>query len=99
MAAAALCTLLAVEAHTSRGPSEARVMSPSELSSAQPGPIRVGGRVIDVAGAQLVLAWTLARPAVTSVIVGASRPEQVVKNAESVAIELAPDVLERLDTL
>ncbi len=31
-------------------------MSPSELSSAQPGPIRVGGRVIDVAGAQLVLA-------------------------------------------
>jgi aryl-alcohol dehydrogenase-like predicted oxidoreductase len=48
---------------------------------------------------QLVLAWTLARPAVTSVIVGASRPEQVVKNAESVAIELAPDVLERLDTL
>ena len=48
---------------------------------------------------QLVLAWTLARPAVTSVIVGASRPEQVVKNAESVAIELAPEVLERLDTL
>ncbi len=48
---------------------------------------------------QLVLAWALAKPAVTSVIVGASRPEQVVKNAESVAIEPGPEVLEQLDNL
>ncbi len=48
---------------------------------------------------QLALAWALSRPAVTSVIVGSSRPEQVVKNVEAAEIELSPDVVERLDAL
>jgi aryl-alcohol dehydrogenase-like predicted oxidoreductase len=48
---------------------------------------------------QLVLAWGLSRPAVTSVIVGSSRPEQIVKNAEAAAVELPEDVLRRLDAL
>ena len=48
---------------------------------------------------QLVLAWGLSKPAVTSVIVGSSRPEQIVKNAEAAAVELPGDVLRRLDAL
>ena len=48
---------------------------------------------------QLVIAWALSRPAVTSVIVGASRPEQVTGNAEASTIELSADLLERLDTM
>jgi aryl-alcohol dehydrogenase-like predicted oxidoreductase len=49
--------------------------------------------------AQLVIAWALSKPAVTSVIVGASRPEQVTGNAEASTIELSADLLERLDAL
>ena len=48
---------------------------------------------------QLVLAWVLSRPAVASVIVGASRPEQVVKNGAAIDIDIPRDVAERLETL
>ena len=48
---------------------------------------------------QLVLAWALSKPAITSVIVGCSRPDQVVKNAEAVDISLSQDILEHLDSL
>ena len=48
---------------------------------------------------QLALAWALSKPAVTSVIIGASRPEQVVQNAQAVDVKLASDVLEQLDSL
>ena len=48
---------------------------------------------------RLVLAWALSKPAVTSVIVGASRPEQVARNAEAAAVELSADLLGRLDAL
>lgn len=49
--------------------------------------------------AQLVVAWALARPVVTSVIVGSSRPEQVVKNAAAVNIKLSADTVQQLDSL
>ena len=49
--------------------------------------------------AQLALAWALSRPAVASVVVGASRPEQAVSNAAAADIRLAPDVVARLDAL
>ena len=48
---------------------------------------------------QLTLAWTLANPVVTSVIVGASRPEQVAKNAEAVDLKVPPELLEQIDKL
>ena len=48
---------------------------------------------------QVVLAWALSKPAVTSVIVGSSRPEQVAKNAAAADIELPPEIIERLDDL
>ena len=46
---------------------------------------------------QLVLAAVLSKPVITSVIVGSSRPEQVVKNAKAVDIELSPEILEQID--
>ena len=48
---------------------------------------------------QLALAWVLSRPAVASVIVGASRPEQVVTNGAAVDIELPRDVSDALERL
>ena len=47
--------------------------------------------------AQLALAWCLRRPEVTSVIVGASRPQQLHENAEASGIELDPDTVARID--
>ena len=48
---------------------------------------------------QLVLAWVLSRPSVASVIVGASRPEQVEKNAAAVDIDLPADAATALEQL
>ncbi len=49
--------------------------------------------------AQLALAWCLKNPNVSTVITGASRPEQVHENMKAldVARQLTPDVLQRLD--
>jgi aryl-alcohol dehydrogenase-like predicted oxidoreductase len=51
--------------------------------------------------AQLALAWCLKNPNVSTVITGASRPEQVVENmkAEDVLQRLSSDVMERVDTV
>ena len=46
---------------------------------------------------ELALAWALSKPAVTSVIVGCSRPDQVVANASVADAEIPADVLERLE--
>ena len=46
---------------------------------------------------QLVIAWALSKPVITSVIVGSSRPEQAIKNAEAVEIELSPEIVEQLE--
>lgn len=47
--------------------------------------------------AQLAIAWTLQNPAVTSAIVGASRPEQVKENARAAGVQLQQDLLDRID--
>jgi voltage-dependent potassium channel beta subunit len=49
--------------------------------------------------AQLAIAWCLTNPHVSTVITGASRPDQVTENmkATDVADRLTPDVLERID--
>jgi 1-deoxyxylulose-5-phosphate synthase len=47
---------------------------------------------------QIVLAWVLSKPAITSVITGASRPEQVALNAKAVTIKLPQEVLDELDS-
>ena len=54
---------------------------------------------LEVSVPQLLIAWTLSRPQITSVIVGASRPEQVQSNAEATKIELSAEVVSQMDEL
>lgn len=49
--------------------------------------------------AQLALAWLLYQPAVSSVIVGAKRSDQLAENLSAVDIEITQDELARLDTV
>ena len=49
--------------------------------------------------AQLALAWALREPNLASVIVGASRPEQVADNAAASGIELDGETLSRIDAI
>jgi voltage-dependent potassium channel beta subunit len=51
--------------------------------------------------AQMALAWCLKNPNVSTVITGASRPEQVTENMKAleVAEKLTPDVMERLEAI
>ena len=53
----------------------------------------------DVSAAQVALAWTLGRPGVTSLIVGARTEEQLADNLAAVHLELADDERARLDAL
>jgi voltage-dependent potassium channel beta subunit len=54
---------------------------------------------LDATLAQLALAWTLKNPHVSSVITGATRPEQVIENmkASLVADKLTPDIMEHIE--
>jgi aryl-alcohol dehydrogenase-like predicted oxidoreductase len=53
------------------------------------------GRGVSVA--QVALAWLLHQPQVTSVIVGAKRPEQLADNIGATEVQLSPDELARID--
>ena len=54
---------------------------------------------LDMTLAQLAIAWLLHRQGVSSVIVGASRPEQVDENVAAVGRELAPADMATIDEL
>lgn len=49
--------------------------------------------------AQVALAWLLHRPAVCTVIAGATRPEQVSANARAAEVQLNPEEVEELSAL
>ena len=49
-----------------------------------------------VSMAQVALAWLLAQPAVTAVIAGASRPEQISANAAAASLQLTDDECAKL---
>ncbi len=49
--------------------------------------------------AQLAIAWVLANPAISSAIIGASRPEQVSENVKASGQKLDADVLTRIDEI
>jgi aryl-alcohol dehydrogenase-like predicted oxidoreductase len=53
----------------------------------------------DLTPAQLALAWCLRRPEVTSLITGATRPEQVHANAEASGITLDDDAVRAVNEL
>ena len=54
---------------------------------------------LDISIPQLLIAWTLTKPQITSVIVGASRPEQAVANSEAASIQLPEETVRTLDLL
>ena len=51
----------------------------------------------EVSAAQVALAWTLGRPAVTSLIIGARTGDQLADNLEAASLALADDERARLD--
>jgi aryl-alcohol dehydrogenase-like predicted oxidoreductase len=53
----------------------------------------------DATPARVALAWLLHRPFVTSVILGARRPEQLTDNLAAAQLHLAADELDRLDAV
>lgn len=48
---------------------------------------------------QVTLAWLLTRPVISSVIAGATTPEQVRQNASAADLALPPEAVERIDAL
>ncbi len=52
-----------------------------------------------VSVAQVALAWLLRKPAVTSVIIGAKRKEQLLDNLASVNLELSAEEMQKLDAI
>ena len=56
-------------------------------------------RELSLAPAQLALAWVLHQEGVSSVITGATRPEQVRENVHAAEVELDPAALRRLEEL
>ena len=55
------------------------------------------GEAHGVSAAQVALAWTLAKPAVTSLVIGARTDEQLRDNLASADLELTADEIARLD--
>src|SRR6202034_2401140 len=51
----------------------------------------------DCSPARIALAWLLAKPVVTSVIIGAKRLDQLNDNLAAVDLKLTPDEIQRLD--
>ncbi|MFN3684649.1 MAG: aldo/keto reductase family protein [Fimbriimonadaceae bacterium] len=49
--------------------------------------------------AQFALAWILRRPEVSSVIVGATKPEQIEENAQASGLRFAPEVFEQAERI
>jgi len=52
-----------------------------------------------VSTAQLALAWILRRPEISSVITGASRPDQVLSNVKAAELELSADTLAEIEKI
>jgi aryl-alcohol dehydrogenase-like predicted oxidoreductase len=54
-------------------------------------------RAHDASIARIALAWLLHQPVVTSVIVGAKRPDQLADNIAATQVRLSPEQLQQLD--
>ena len=52
-----------------------------------------------VSAAELAIAWCLKNPSVTSVILGATRVEQVEQNLKAVGLDLPEDIIARVEGL
>ena len=49
----------------------------------------------------LALAWVASKPSTSTVILGATKPEQVIDNLKAIPIiqKLTPEILERIDVI
>ena len=54
---------------------------------------------LGVTTAQLVIAWTLARPGITYALCGARTPQQAVENARAGSLTLTADVIAAVDAV
>lgn len=54
---------------------------------------------LKISTAQLALAWVLHKPGITSALVGASRPEQIVENAKAVQVKLTAEIIAKIEEL
>ena len=61
--------------------------------------LRPIARELEMPLARLALAWCLRRPEVTSVITGASRPDQIRENALASGAVIPPEALQRIDAI
>jgi hypothetical protein len=52
---------------------------------------------LGISMAQLAIAWVLQQPGITSAIIGATKPEQVLDNVGAVNVTLDAQTLERID--
>lgn len=57
------------------------------------------GEAKGVTVAQVALAWLLHQPQVTSVIVGAKRPDQLADNIKATEVKLSPEELAKIDAM
>jgi aryl-alcohol dehydrogenase-like predicted oxidoreductase len=57
------------------------------------------GKARSVSAAQVALAWALKKPGVTSVIIGAKKPEQLKDNIASASLALSDAEMKRLDEI
>ena len=48
---------------------------------------------------QLALAWVLRLPSISSALIGASRPEQIVENVKAIDVKLDESVLEKIEEI
>lgn len=54
---------------------------------------------LSITMAQLALAWALRKPCMSSLIIGATKPEQAVSNASASGIELSADVIDKIEKI
>lgn len=54
---------------------------------------------LGISRAQLALAWVLRQPGVSSAIIGATRPSQIIDNAAAADVTLPEDVIGRIDAI
>lgn len=54
---------------------------------------------LGIALSQLALAWVLRQPAISSALIGASRPEQIAENVGALNVKLDEDTLKRIETI
>lgn len=54
---------------------------------------------LNISMPQLALAWCLRRPELSSVIIGASKPEQVIDNVKASGIKLTDEVLNKIEDI